>query len=43
MEVDVRVHVGGLFTWLGDMYRVGMASRTIIGFVEVYFVFRVLI
>ena len=41
--MDVRVHVDGLFSYRSDMYRVGMASRAIVGLVEVHFVFRVLI
>jgi hypothetical protein len=41
--VDARVYVNRLFSWLSDMYRVGMASRAIVGLVEVYFVSRVFI
>ena len=41
--MDVRIHVDGHFSWLNDMHRVGIASRAIVGLVEVYFVFRVLI
>ena len=41
--MDVRVHVDGRFSQWSDMHRVGMASRAIVGLVEVYFVFRVLV
>ena len=41
--MDVRVYVGGLFSLLSDAYRVGMAPRAVVGLIEVYFVFRVLV
>jgi hypothetical protein len=40
---NVRVYVDGLFSRLVDVYGVGMSSRTVLGLVEMYFVFRVLI
>ena len=42
-SIDVRGYVGGLISWLSDAYRVGMASRAVVGLVEVYFMFRVLV
>jgi len=41
--IDVRVDVDGLFSWLSDVYGVGVASGAIVGLVEVYFMCRVLI
>jgi hypothetical protein len=41
--VDARVDVDGLFSWLSDVYGVGMASGAVVRLVEVYFVWRVLI
>jgi hypothetical protein len=42
-SIGVRVNVDGLFSWLGDVHSVGMASRAVVCFVEVNFVGRVLI
>jgi hypothetical protein len=42
-SIDVRVNVYGLFPWLSDVHGVSMASRTVVGLIEVYFVGRVLI
>jgi hypothetical protein len=41
--IDVRVYVCGFFSLLSDAYRTGMASRAVVGLVEVYFMFRVLV
>jgi len=42
-NIDIRIYVNGLFSWLSNVNSVGMASWTVLGLVEVYFVFRALI
>jgi hypothetical protein len=43
VEVDVRVDIDGLFSRLGDVHSVGMASRAVIGLVKMDFMGRVFI
>jgi hypothetical protein len=42
-RVNIRVDVDGLFSWLRDVHRVGMASRAVICLVKMYFMGRVFI
>ena len=42
-NINIRVDVDGLFAWLRDVHCVGMASRTVICLVKMYFMGRVFI
>jgi hypothetical protein len=41
--INIRVDGDRFFSWLSDVYGVGMASRAVIGLVEMYFMGRIFI
>jgi hypothetical protein len=42
-SINVRVDGDEFFSWLSDVYGVGMTSQAVIGLVEMYFVGRIFI